>query len=254
MSFLDRLTGRRPRTLVPRTVLDNLPGALTDRLVTYDGRCLRERPDPLPDFQDFLGPTMAAARVDPSRTIAEIAEAAEAQGGWALCGGYKLLEDAVGPECDDPRYLALLDAALEFLRDSGCSGLSLNGYEAQRWADTHGSMASFWNMEAVAVPPSGAEPPVADLSPGEVRLVARLEDRADSNTILVKRAPNGGYVAVNEAPWTLEDPRRGQWDWLTADDLHGLLRRIGESLTLLPFWVSDDLRPYIPYRRRTARD
>jgi hypothetical protein len=66
-------------------------------------------------------------------------------------------------------------------------------------------------MEAVAVPAPGTEPPIADLSPGEVRLVARLEDRADSNTILVKRASEGGYVAVNEAPWSMADPTRGQW-------------------------------------------
>lgn len=250
MGLISRIAGRR--SLVPAAVLNNLAGSITSRLITYDGRLLYEPRSPLPPFTEFLAPTLEAARIDPERTIAEIAEAARAQGGWALYGGHRLLEDAVGLDCQHPEYLALLDAALAFLQASGCSGMCLNGHERDRWVAVHGSMASFWDMEAVATPAPGQEPPVAPLEDGELRRIAQLEDRADSNVILMQRDPEGGFTALIDAAWSDDDPRRCQNEWQRADDVHSLLRLVGESLAGLPYWTSDELRPYIPYRRRPA--
>jgi len=125
MTFFRRLVGGR-RTLVPDEVLADLTGAITSPLITYDGCTLRSRPEPPPEYSDYVGPTFHAAQIDSSRTIKEVVDAAFAQGGWALYGGHQLLADAVGPDCAHPRYLALLDATLEFLQTAGCSGICLN--------------------------------------------------------------------------------------------------------------------------------
>jgi len=81
-------------------------------------------------------------------------------------------------------------------------------------------------------------------------LLAQLEERADSNTLYMEQKRDGCCVAVIDSAWSDDDPRRCRSDWISADDDYSLLRQVGESLTGIPFWVSDELRPYIPYRRR----
>lgn len=142
LGFLRRQPAQT-RTLVPSTVLANLPGAIPSRLITREGRCLREAPSRLPEFGDYLQPTLAAAQVDRDRTIAEISEVALAQGGWSLLGACQILEDVVDEGCDNPNYLALQDATLDFLHTSECSEMCLNGHLARRWVVAHGSLETF---------------------------------------------------------------------------------------------------------------
>ncbi|MBB4664812.1 hypothetical protein [Conexibacter arvalis] len=231
-------------------MLDGLADTITASLITYDGRELfRPRDSTFSIYADRVAPTYEAMRIDRQRAIGEIVDAAFAQGGWALYAGHKLIEETCGLDCREPRYLELLDAALGFLHDRECSGMCLNAPERERWIETNGSMASFWDLDGSAIPPPGSEPPVAELEIGESRLIARLEEREDSNLVFAERSTDGGLAAVIDSVWSDDDPRRSRTVWKTAGDLPSVLRAVADGLPGVPYWASDELRPYLPVRR-----
>ena len=134
------LFGRRPRA----SASSQLPGDIVGRVTHYgqhefDPRGYRG-PDINATVYQILYPQASA---DPAGFTERLSAALLPAGGWAVYGGARLVPDL----CDRqqisglPAYLALLDAALDFLHDSGVGRDHLNHYEWQRWCETRGPHA-----------------------------------------------------------------------------------------------------------------
>lgn len=127
---------RRDRTQTTGATL--LPAASLEALATFGHNHFNGIDDDAA-VQLFYIPGVDAGSREPQRMISEVCEAASAAGGWALVGASRLLmELAVPGRTEDPRYLALLDDELLFLRREGASAGSLRPWERARWIATQG--------------------------------------------------------------------------------------------------------------------
>ncbi|MEV6523113.1 hypothetical protein AB0M43_14275 [Longispora sp. NPDC051575] len=82
-----------------------------------------------------LRPVMEHARADPRAAVEAVAAAVLPGAGWEVFGASRCLQEYAG---DEPGFLPVLDAALEFLHGQGWSERFLNGVERRRWHTTHG--------------------------------------------------------------------------------------------------------------------
>jgi hypothetical protein len=199
-------------------------------------------------------PAEAAAN---AQFLEELVEAAELAGDWGYVGAMGVAWNCVFPAYrQDPRYLAILDRALEVLRADGVSYTSVPPFAMQRWQSLHGFdgvRPSGWPsaLEDLAVPSGEAAPPVVGLADGETRKLAQAP-AAPANTIWAERRPDGSVQAVVEGPHPdTGQLRRWDWDGLSAADYPSFLRELGDRLVTHTLWAHDDLIPYFPCRQRS---
>lgn len=238
-----------------------MPQSITTQLdqygqATVDAR--REgRPitDPRFGWENFQGPVhMAMFNGDRRAIVQELydAVAASPQRELATLGAYRLLAE-FDPQLDDPHYLLMHDASLEYLRSLGFLSGHLTLYERQRWVATHGELrSSFDNIFEVGVPDVDDAPEPKPLAIGEERVLARHGPPPDGNAFVAEHRRDGTYVVHIEGPWSVDDPRivRSEDPFLgpfTA--LPDLLRAFGSRLGARPYWADEDLESYFPLRR-----
>lgn len=199
-------------------------------------------------YQSIIAPLYPTASADPGGFVELLQQEVSGKGGWAAYGAgravWELLTSDQRADLKQSRsYNAVVDASLEFLRRNGVPPKKLTGYEWAHWT-SQGGTASTW-IPPRALPARG-DAFITALGDNELRPVARLWESADSNVILVRVNPDGGYAAVIDARWSDEDARRVQRDWECADDLYGLYAKIGSSLQTPPPWHHPELEPFFP--------
>ena len=69
--------------------------------------------------------------------VSQLAEAVLPVGGWALYGGERCVRDLVGMQTRHPGFLAMIDAAMEFLRHTGYGLDRVAPYELGAWRELH---------------------------------------------------------------------------------------------------------------------
>jgi hypothetical protein len=131
------LFSRRPRTVIPASVLDAL--APYGQAVIDARRAGRPLVDPRYDWSNFVGIVhMALFDGDRDRIVGELYDSAMASSRreTAVVGAYRLLAEC-NERLEDHRFLELQDATLEHFRSIGFSSGHLTGHEARRWIETH---------------------------------------------------------------------------------------------------------------------
>ncbi len=91
-------------------------------------------------YLHLLAPYLETAQADPVGFTAALARLALPIGGWTVYGAAHLIVDLIG-DVDDENYLAMQDAAIEWVLSQGHSRLRLTGYENARLAATHARRA-----------------------------------------------------------------------------------------------------------------
>lgn len=89
---------------------------------------------------------------------------------------------------------------------------------------------------------------LTDLAPGESRIIAQLTSARDSNLLIVRCEANCRYVALIDAKWSGDDPRRVQNEWKTAATLHELYVQVGLALQVPPHKSDVELAPFLAPR------
>ena len=112
----------------------------------------------------------------------------------------------------DDRFAELRDAYLNILHQMRFTSLHLTGYESERWIELHGELRrSFDRIVDVTVDPA-ALPPVAELAPGESKLLLRMGPRSQDNEFYGERRADGMYglycIGINS-----DDPTKVRYDW-----------------------------------------
>jgi hypothetical protein len=194
-------------------------------------------------WPDFVGPNFRRYQASPGAFLATLADIAGQHGGWTALGAERLMIDVAGGDLPDAAYKRIMDASLSFLRASGVPPIRITGYEWRRWLDSGGTIDTWIPRRPVPTP---QEAPITDLRPGETRRVAQLTSAADSNVILVRRAPEGGYVSVVDARYSDEDPTRSENELDRADSLHDLYLKIAMPSQVPGYWCDPELLPYFP--------
>src|ERR1019366_4520306 len=96
-------------------------------------------------------------------------------------GAYRLLAEYDG-QLDDPRFWALCDASLDYMRSLRFSSGHLTGHEAQRWNAVHGELrSSFDGIVDVEVPDPVNASGVNELDPGTSKLLALTAPLPEGN-------------------------------------------------------------------------
>ena len=115
-----------------------LPTASLQDLAAF-GRSHFDGVEPDTAVQMFYIPGIDAGTREPDRMIREVCDAASATGGWALVGASRVLKELAVPGLDEsPRFRALLDEELRFLKKEGTSARSLRPWERNRWVESQG--------------------------------------------------------------------------------------------------------------------
>ena len=191
------------------------------------------------------------ASTDPKGFLEALTSVVLPVGGWAVYGASRTIWEFLSvsrnsPFSHHPAYIALMNAALDFLRANGVPPMMVSRYEWDYWLDNGGTMDTWLPRQPT---PSPAEAPINELLPGEVRRVAQMTSAPDSNVILVRQGENGQYAALIDAKWSDEDPRRVQNPWKSAGSLYDLYIQIGLSLQTPWYWCDRELEPYFPLPR-----
>lgn len=244
---------RRPKTTVPKEVLELLPA--------YGAAVLAARgagqpvTDPRFDWGRFQAPVLTQLTTgNRDRVIEELYDAALNAGdrGLATVGAYRLIAE-FDPKLADRRFLSLYDDALEHMRAAGFSSGHLTRYEADRWIAVHGDLhSSFDGIFEVEVPEAEELPPARPLEMGASRMFALTAPLPEGNAFFAEHRPDGTYAIYSERRRSADDPSRGRYeedDLGTFDSLAGVLRAMGGMFGTPPHWSDEDLLPYFPRRR-----
>ncbi|MFE6486446.1 hypothetical protein ACFVGN_26425 [Streptomyces sp. NPDC057757] len=192
-------------------------------------------------WSELQAPFVEFAGSDPEGFADELAEAVGPAGGFALFGAARTIWSLVGSDFRSPSYDGVRMAALEYFRSNGVPSSRLSSDDLRFWREQRDEP---WLVGRPRPAPDRAG--ITPLAPGEVRPVARLTAADDSNVVLVKVGPDGGYRAVVEARNSDTDPSRGHFDWLGAATLHDLYTQIGEAFQVPVHWAAAELEPFIP--------
>ncbi|MFC4506949.1 MULTISPECIES: hypothetical protein [Streptomyces] len=195
-------------------------------------------------WAELQAPFLEFAQSDPEGFARALANAVLPAGGFALFGAARTVWNLAGSDFTSPAYAAVRMAALEFFR---VNGVPNNRLSADDWRFWQQNRTEPWLVGRP--PPAPGEARIAPLAPGEERRVAQVTGAPNANVVYVRAAPDGGFVAVVDAPTSESDPTRCRFDWSAADTLHGLYTRIGEAFQTPVHWVADELLPFIPLPR-----
>lgn len=198
---------------------------------------------------ELLAALAPFATTEPDGFLAALADAVLPVGGWAIYGASRAIWEFLSSSASahqNPRYSAIMSAALEFLRTNGVPPKELRPYEWHHWLDSGGTVDT-WIPRLPQ--PSPVEAPITTLLPGELRRVAQLTEKPDSNMVLVRQEGEGRYSALIDARWSDDDPRRVQNEWKSAESLYELYMAIALALQTPPPWCDRELEPYFPLPR-----
>ncbi len=188
----------------------------------------------------------------------ELTAAAERAGDWGFVGAMCIAMNFVaGGHNPDPRYLAILDRALNVLRLDGVAYPAVPPFAIEFWQRVHGwdgARPAGWPsaLDYVSVPAADDQPLVTDIQPGESRRLAQPHNGDQSNVIYAERRTDGMIVAVIDGIDTADGVRK-RWEWqgLEAPDYLSFLRELGDRLVTPSYWAHEDLRPYFPCRAKS---
>jgi hypothetical protein len=195
------------------------------------------------------------------RFFDELTATAERAGDWGFVGALCIANNFVADtDRQDSRFLAILDRALQVMRDDGVAFAAIPPYALRRWEDVHGTEGlspAGWPsaLAHLAVPARGEVPVTSDLAEDESRRMAQLHEGPHSNVIYAERRPGGTVVAViNGIDAADQKRKRWEWDGLDADDYSTFLCKLGDRLVTPSYWAHDDLVPYFPCRARSRNE
>ncbi len=195
-------------------------------------------------WADFVAPLYPLAQAEPTAFLQQLADAALPVGGWSVYGASHLdWEFFSGANPNDPSHRALLTASLTFLRESGVPLSRLTGYEGSFWRE-HLAGGQVW-LEGRPTPTPGAAP-LTPLHPGEVRRIAVLEARPNSQEVHIWRESSDSYAAVLKPAWRDEDPRQIDGRLQVAQSQYLLYVGVGLALQVETYWADRELRPFFP--------
>jgi hypothetical protein len=206
-----------------------------------------ENPSPWPSAsEDFVLPIYRQYQADQDAFLTALADMAEEYQGWTAYGAERLMIDVAGGNLEHPAYGRIMEASLRFLRASGVPPMKTTGYEWQHWIATGGTNETWVPRRP---PPTSADAPISELGPSETRKVAQLTAADDSNLIFVQRGGSNRYVAIVDARYSDEDPRRAQNEFYSSDSLYDLYMQIALPLQIPPYWCDREILPYFPLPR-----
>jgi hypothetical protein len=204
--------------------------------------------DPVWIYQNIIAPLYELSRSDPDGVLELLRQNASVIGNWAAYGaGHAVWEIFTSEERqglkDNPSYLAVMDALLEFLRQNGVPPNRLTGYEWDHWINRGGTASSWIPPRPLPARETAVITPLRD---GEVRAIVRITEEPDSNIVLARRGEDDNYEAIVDARQSDEDQRRGQRVWKSAADLYDLYADVAGSLQIPAPWHDSELEPFFP--------
>ena len=238
---------RRSKTLVPSDVLAQLNSFGT---AAWEARrSSRPMNDPRLEWGSFFSKVHTAYQSSVTRTVAELHDAASSDP-LARYGAYQVIAECE-PGCQDPRYLKLMDAALEMMYTNRLSSGHMTRYEADRWIHTHGDLrTSFDRIVEVTPPAPGAG--TLSLVPGQTVMVAVMGPGALDNQFWIECADASSYRAFSmraknsDATVLTRYEEKILGGFESAD---GILRAMGRYLGRPTYWALPELDPFFTERR-----
>jgi hypothetical protein len=82
-------------------------------------------------------PLYPVASADPDTFISQLASAVLPVGGWAVYGGERCVRDLINAQTRHPDFVAMIDAAMAFLRSQGYGLEHVAPYELEVWRQLH---------------------------------------------------------------------------------------------------------------------
>ena len=118
-----------------------LPGDIVRRMEYY-GRCEFSPQQSAPDAASKINelvyqPLYPVASADPDTFISQLAGAVLPVGGWAVYGGERCVRDLINTQTRHPGFVAMIDAAMVFLRSQGYGLQYVAPYEREIWLELH---------------------------------------------------------------------------------------------------------------------
>jgi hypothetical protein len=230
--------------------INQLPSDIVQRMQRYgrhDYDPQKYPDDPGAIWTETQEPLLDFASSDPSGFLDALAQAVLPDGGWAAFGAahtsWNLLAD---DKRQGPSYEALMDASVQFLRDSGVPPMRVAGYDWDHWLQKGGTNQDWLPRKAI---PQEGDAPLTQLGPGEVRRVAQMLPEHDSNLIFVRRLDDGRVEALIDARRSDDDPTRSQNSWISNTSQHALYVDLGLALQSPTFWFDPELEPFFPVGR-----
>lgn len=254
------LFSKGPKKLVPGEILSQLRAF---GQASWDAKVSgRSVDDPRFSWTAFFSKVSSALRANPAQAIAEI-DSAAGDDALARFGGYSLISEFDASN-EDPRYLGMMDHALQMMYERRLSSGHLSRYEADRWVATHGDLRTSFDrivdVAPSAPPPSTApvspEPaangPALQLNPGDALMVAKMGPNQLDNEFWIERGADKSFSAFSMRPADSDATALTRYSeesigrWETAD---GVLRSLGGYLRSPTFWAQEQLDPYFVERR-----
>jgi hypothetical protein len=238
----------------PRSVL---PVAITSALREYGMASLQRRGGAPMDERfgwEYVGPVInGLGGPEREAIVAELWEIGNgASDSFLTIGAYTLLAEGNSPE-DDPRFILLRDAVLNYLQANGYSSGHLNRYEADRWTAIHGDLrTSFDGIVEVDLPSADKAAPIPELAVGENKLLALTEALPAGNAFYAERQTEDRYIVFSERSRSDDDPTRERYDETylgTFSSLHDLYLALGKMFGTRPHWADASVDPYFPAQR-----
>lgn len=174
----------------------------------------------------------------------DLMQASGGRPGWGAVGACKLVVE-LGPSGfdQDPRWHALAELGLTFLRQRRIHKAMLTGYESTYWYKHHPNEDWF---EPITVP-DRATAALPQVPVGGEYLLAQNGPGGNRNKIILCQRPDDQYDVMIEGPYSDEDPTITRTDtpWYTSKDVYGLLAQIGGTFWDAPAYVCPELKPFM---------
>jgi hypothetical protein len=225
--------GRRPR--LPQQIIQ-----MMERYGRFDFDAMNAREGGGVIWKETQEPL---ATEHPDVFVTELARAVVPVGGWAAFGAAHTVRSILGAGYDHPAQKEILDASVAFLRSNGVPPIRVAGLEWNHWLAGGGTVDTWLPPKPLPAEPDARLTP---LGPGEIRRLAQLESRPDSNVIFVRIGENGRHEQIVEARYSDEDSSRSQRVDDAADSHYALYEKIGRRLQTPPFWADPELIAFIP--------
>lgn len=115
-----------------------LPKDIARNMEIY-GRFEFSAQDAPPGAADVVGQLLPKlypiAQANPDTFIADLGAAVLPMGGWAVYGGQRCVRDLVGTHSRHPAYIAMVEAAVAFLRSQDYGPMNLSEAELGAWRE-----------------------------------------------------------------------------------------------------------------------
>jgi hypothetical protein len=164
-----------------------------------------------------------------ARRVLEIAK----HGGWAACGGMRLLRSLVDEKLCGPAFNEVCEHGFAFLRSRNINFLHLSRNEIEWWVTHHPGEDYLTPRQ---LPPG--ETRVTPLQPGERRRVANMGP-PNNNDIYVYAADGAFHAVILHTGESWESAT--QYHWFSHKDLFQLYVRVGEAFRSEPPWCDPEM-------------